>query len=369
MTIKNVLTSVIILINFTQSICQKYFYISDAGNFQQGPYQILRYNVDGSDGKVFIKNNLAWPQDILFTEDGNHVLISNLSTNSVEMYDSETGAYIKRMISGINGPTRMRIGKDGMLYVLQWQGDGKVRKYDASGNFISNATQTGVPTSIGMDWDQEGLLYVSSYNGKFVERFDKDGVSKGKFISSGLSGPTNIEFTSDGNLIVLDYNSGRVLLYDKDGKLIKILFQGVQNCEGIYIGKDGEIIVGAGTSVSVYNKNNQFQKYLVPPGENGLRNANAVVFREINTSGSNDVSSKKQEVFLKKTNDNMYIVSPNPDRVKIVDIFDYSGKKIKTFDPESERYIDLGNIKNGMYFAQIILKNHQSVTQNLIVLE
>jgi len=74
---------------------QKYYYISDAGNFQQGPYQILRYNEDGSNGKVFIKDGLAWPQDILFLPDSNQVLISNLSSNSVEAYDSESGTYKK----------------------------------------------------------------------------------------------------------------------------------------------------------------------------------------------------------------------------------------------------------------------------------
>ena len=140
---KCVFAVVVILVNMTALLSQKYYYISDAGNFQQGPYQILRYDEDGSNGKVFIKNNLGWPQDILFLSEGNQMLVSNLSTNSVDVFDSETGAYIKRLISGIAGPTRMRMGKDGLLYILQWQGDGKVKKYDIQGNILSNATQTG----------------------------------------------------------------------------------------------------------------------------------------------------------------------------------------------------------------------------------
>lgn len=46
------------------------FYISDAGNFTNGPYQILKCNEDGTDLKVFIDKNLSWPQDILFWKIG-----------------------------------------------------------------------------------------------------------------------------------------------------------------------------------------------------------------------------------------------------------------------------------------------------------
>lgn len=220
-----------------------------------------------------------------------------------------------------------------------------------------------------MDWDEDGLLYVSSYSGKFIERFDKDGVSKGKFISPGLAGPTNIEFTDEGNLIVLDYNSGRVLMYDKDGNLIKVLFQGVQNCEGIHIGKAGEIIVGHGTAVSIYDSNNVFQKHLVPPGQNGLRNANAVVYREIMASGAHDESIKNKEIILKKTGDHSYLVSTSVQDVNAVSIFDYTGKKVKTFEMKNDSILDLSDLESGMYIAHILLKNHKNVTQNLVVVK
>lgn len=366
---RSVFAVVVVLLNMSALLGQKNYYISDAGNFQQGPYQILKYDEDGSNGKVFIKNNLGWPQDILFLSNGNQMLISNLSTNSVDVFDSETGAYIKRLISGIGGPTRMKLGKDGLLYILQWQGDGKVKKYDIQGNILSNATQTGVTTSIGMDWDDEGFLYVSSYSGKFIERFDKEGNSKGKFISTGLAGPTNIEFTDEGNLVVLDYNSGRVLLYDKDGHLIKVLFQGVQNCEGIHIGKAGEIIVGHGSAVSIYDNNNAFQKYLVPPGQNGLRNANAVVYREIMASGAHDESIKNTEMILKMAGNNSFTISPTYENVNAVFIFDIHGKKVKTFELKIDSVLDLSDLQSGMYIANIMFKDHKTRTQNLLVVK
>jgi len=347
---------------------QKYFYISDAGNFQQGPYQILRYNEDGRNGKVFIKDELAWPQDILFLPDDNQVLISNLSSNSIEVYDSESGIYKKRLISGIQGPTRMKVGKDGMLYILQWLGDGKVKKYKTDGSFVSNATQTGVNTSIGMDWDQNGDLYVSSYNGKFIERFDTNGKSKGKFISSGLFGPTNIAFNTDGQLIVLDYNSGRVLLYDKDGKKIKVLFQGVPNCEGIHLANDGKIIIGAGSSVSIYDKNNVFEKHLVPPGDNGLLNANAVVYREMVTSDTEEEQTeKKNNHFLMSIGGNVYIVSPNADDITMINVFDVKGHLVSTYDISKDAMLDFSDFNSGVYFARTNGMKYYNLTQKVVV--
>lgn len=127
-------------------------------------------------------------------EDRNQVLVSNLSSNSIDIFNASTGEYISRFASGILGPTRMKIGKDSLLYVLQWTGVGKVKRYNLNGNFIDDFTNVGVPTSIGMDWDQNGNLYVSSFNGKYIERFNLQGQSMGKFISAGLVGPTNIHF-------------------------------------------------------------------------------------------------------------------------------------------------------------------------------
>lgn len=40
-------------------------YVSDAGNFDNPPWQILRYEADGGNPQVFIDEMLAWPQDIV----------------------------------------------------------------------------------------------------------------------------------------------------------------------------------------------------------------------------------------------------------------------------------------------------------------
>ncbi len=69
----------------------------------------------------------------------------------------------------------MKIGADSLLYVLQWSGNGKVRRYELDGTFVDDFTSVGVTQSIGIDWDNDGNLYVSSYGGDNVRKFDTNG--------------------------------------------------------------------------------------------------------------------------------------------------------------------------------------------------
>ena len=55
-------------------------YVSDAGNFNTPPWQILKYDENGDNPEVFIDDHLGWPQDIVFLEEANTVLISNLTS-------------------------------------------------------------------------------------------------------------------------------------------------------------------------------------------------------------------------------------------------------------------------------------------------
>lgn len=98
-----------------------------------------------------------------------------MNTGSITKYNSTTGDYIENFATGIAGPTRMKIGTDSLLYVLQWSGNGKVKRYQLDGTFVDEFTSVGVPQSIGIDWDNNGNLYVSSYSGDNVRKFDANG--------------------------------------------------------------------------------------------------------------------------------------------------------------------------------------------------
>lgn len=82
----------------------------------------------------------------------------------------------------------MKIGPDNLLYVLQWNGNGRVKRYQLDGTSMGDFTNASVNQSIGLDWDSSGNLYVSSYNGDSVRKFDSNGNDAGLFINtSGTS--------------------------------------------------------------------------------------------------------------------------------------------------------------------------------------
>lgn len=228
----------------------------------------------------------------------------------------------------------MKIGKDGLLYVLQWSGNGKVKRYDLEGNWIDDFTKTAVPTSIGIDWDSSGNLYVSSYSSKYVEKFNADGESLGKFIASGLSGPTNIEFDEDGNLLVLDYDAGVVRKFDKNGNKISDLTTGVGQCEGLHLLQNGNLLVGVGSKSSIkeYNKNGQFIKDVVLQGNLGLKTPNAVVVRPVSTK---TINPKYSNAWLYSCSGNE--CTPNKEliqSIESVEIYNSTGQLVQKLKPD-----------------------------------
>ena len=118
-----------------------YIYVSDAGGFNvDGPWQIIRYDLDGSNPLVFINDaffeseNVGWPQDILFLEDQNVVLISCLVGNRITKHNAQTGDYIEDFATVPGGPTRMKLGDDGFIYVTQWSNsDNKILRFQQNG--------------------------------------------------------------------------------------------------------------------------------------------------------------------------------------------------------------------------------------------
>ncbi|MBL7794946.1 MAG: hypothetical protein JNJ90_00440 [Saprospiraceae bacterium] len=258
-------------------------YVSDAGDFQNPPWKILKFDADGSNGQVFISQNLAWPQDLFFLENENIVLVSNFSNGRITKFNLSTGDYLGEFATGIGGPTRMRLGSDSLLYVLQWFGNGRVRRYSLAGAYLGEFTTTGVSNSIGMDWDTAGNLYVSSYNGKYVRKFSPTGADLGNFISANLIGPTNIWFTENGDLLVLDYEGGSVKRFDSTGQFKGVFIAGVPRGEGVAFLPNGHILLGCGGSSSVreYDGAGTLIGDFVPPGTLGLRTPNAVVLRPL----------------------------------------------------------------------------------------
>ena len=368
---------------FSQSL---EIYVSDAGNFSSPPWQILKFDENGENPEVFINTNLAWPQDIVFLEDQDVVLISNLNTNQITKYKSASGVYIGNFATGISGPTRMKIGADRLLYVLQWSGNGRVMRYQLDGTFVDEFTTVGVPQSIGLDWDSDGNLYVSSYNRGNVRKFDPDGNDLGIFINSDLLGPTNIWFDDNGDLLVSDYDGTAVKRFDADGNYVINFLIGLSNSEGVDFFPNGNILIGNGatSSVKLFDSEGNYMDEFIPAGSGNLIRPNAVVIREMSAVSVSDETSISDSFLLEQNYPNPFNPStiikysiPNSAFTQIK-IFDMLGTEINTllneykqagnYEIEFSAESTAGTLPNGIYFYRVISREYKN-TKKMVLLK
>lgn len=262
-------------------------YVSDVGPQRNQPYQILRYDENGENPEVFTKENLSRPQDILFLEEQEVVLISNLGSNTIGRYNANTGEYIDAFATGISGPTRIKMGPDGFIYALQWTGNGKVKRYQQNGTYIDDFTSLAVSQSIGLDWDSAGNLYVASFNngtGGFVRKFDQEGEDQGLFARTNLAGPTDIWFDNSGNLLVNDWSAGVVAKFGANGVFINNIITSLFNPEGVDHMPNGNMLIGNGgtSSIKMYTSSGAFIKDLVESNSGKLETPNGITVRQVN---------------------------------------------------------------------------------------
>lgn len=261
-------------------------FVSDVGVNRNGPHQILRFDENGENPEKFITSNLNRPQDIVFLEDQGIVLVSNLGSDNISKFDSETGRFVGFFASSLGAPTRMDIGPDDLLYTIPWNG-GFVKRYELDGTFVDDFTDVSINESIGMAWDTGGNLYISSFGGGnagSIRKFDTDGQDMGTFVNSNISGPTDIWFDSDGSLLVNDWSANRIVRFNAAGTFLGVLVSNVSNPEGVAILDDGSILIGASgtSSVKRYQNDGTFIEDFVPSGRGDLATPNAVVIRKVN---------------------------------------------------------------------------------------
>ncbi|MCB0521220.1 MAG: T9SS type A sorting domain-containing protein [Lewinellaceae bacterium] len=355
---------------FTPLLAQNFdVYISDAGGFTQEPWQILKFDQNGGNGEVFISDHLSWPQDIFFIESDNTVLVSNLNTNVISKFNATTGDFIGEFATGIGGPTRMELGPDSLLYVLQWTGNGKVKRYKLDGTFVDDFTTAVVDNSIGLAWDTVGNLYVSSYNGRYVKKFSPAGADLGKFISTNLAGPTNIWFGENGDLFVSDWNAGSVKRFDSQGNYIGVFISGVPQVEGVDFFPNGDIAIGVGgaSTVKVYSPEGNFIKNLIPAGALNLQVPNAVVFRPVAPTSALEVF--KDAVFVTPSVGNLFQVS-NPDALQpkqFFEVYNATGMLVMKFNFSDSTTWDASNLANGIYHLTAKLPDGTVGRQKVVV--
>jgi hypothetical protein len=346
-------------------------YVSDAGNFNNPPWQILKFDQNGENPVVFIDDDdghIAWPQDIVFLDDDNTVLISSLNSGLITRHNATTGTFIENFASGIGGPTRMKIGSDNLLYVLQWQGNGNVFRYELDGTFVDEFTDTGVPQSIGIDWDSDGNLYVASFGGDSVEKFDSNGVFLETFIDTNLVGPTNIWFEDNGDLIVIDYNGGSVKRFESDGNFLGVFIDGISFAEGVDVFPNGDILIGDGNNSAVnrYSSDGTFIDVFIESGAGGLLTPNAVVRREEPLSIEDAFASNST---VTPTIGTLFTVDiEDTSKLDSIKVYNVLGQLTTTLDlKDTSIQWNAQEDAEGIYFIKTIGTDGSQQTQKIIV--
>lgn len=346
-------------------------YVSDAANFTSGPWKILKFDENGENPETFIADSIVWPQDIVFVEDQDVVLISNLKqSGNISKHDINTGQYIEDFASGINGPTRMKIGEDGLLYVLQWyNGNNKVLRYALDGTFVDEFTSVGVPQSIGIDWDADGNLYVSSYTGGYVQKFDTDGNDMGQFISDNLAGPTNIWFNDNGELMVNDYNGGAVKRFSATGEFVETYINGLSGPEGVAYFDNGNMLLGNGGSsaVKMFDPDGNFIEDFIPSGSGGLITPNAVVIRDLTAVSVVELPAEGNWISFSPGEG--YRISPGISAKEgVLRIYNLSGNLVEIVPNLSGAGQNLfSGMPHGVYLVTASFPNGKIYTQKILI--
>jgi sugar lactone lactonase YvrE len=139
--------------------------------------------------------------------------------STVHVFDACTGAYLRDLDARtrINGAQAVKLGPDGLLYVVSEETSSILRYRNDTLEFVDTfAVAQIAPT--GIAFDGQGRLYVAGYGSQSVQRFGTDG----KFIdtampprAAGVGGPDNgMTFGPDGMLYVPGYDSSSMVRHD-----------------------------------------------------------------------------------------------------------------------------------------------------------
>jgi|SoiMethySBSTD1v2_1073268.scaffolds.fasta_scaffold546792_2 DNA-binding beta-propeller fold protein YncE len=182
---------------------------------------------------------------------------------------------------GLDGPTGLQFGEDGRLYVASFNTDSIIRYDGTTGAYVSTFVPAGRGglngPDAGMTFGPDGHLYVPSYWNHKVIRFDgTSGALIGDFVTAGAGGLTNprtLRFRSDGLLYVSSEGSDEILRFDRGGNLVDS-FVSITAPTGFVISPyDGDVYVANITRSTVAEfdgTTGQKVKTLVKAGDGGL---------------------------------------------------------------------------------------------------
>lgn len=128
-----------------------------------------------------------------------------------------------------DGPTKLDIGPDGHLYIID-EGNDRIVKMSTSGEVLDSWGEFGFSDGEfddpnGIDVDQNGNVYVADRGKNEVQKFDAAGNHLLTIETSGqpdgdFSTPNDVALDTEGNIFVLEDGNLRVQKLDNDGNYI-----------------------------------------------------------------------------------------------------------------------------------------------------
>ncbi|PJZ69315.1 6-bladed beta-propeller [Leptospira perolatii] len=198
---------------------------------------------------------------------------------TLEYYKSLLGDDLRRF--RFRNPTDVAFDEEGYLYVASFD-TANVVKFDANGNPKENIkggfgrTMDG-PVAISVrgksifvaDYASD-MIYEFDTRGNFVKRFGKSGKGPGQ-----LNGPSGIFISRDGPLFVSDMGNNRIQKFSQNGEFLQEIGKGtLRQPAGLKLNAKGEIYVAdkGNKRIVVFDKEGNFIREITHPSIKKPRN-------------------------------------------------------------------------------------------------
>jgi hypothetical protein len=195
-----------------------------------GPHEVLRFQgplgtspgaplpAPGRAGAVFVSDGsggLNNPNGLAFGPDA-HLYVANTFGDSINRYNSSTGAFLNTFVSansgGLDVPSQIQFRPDGFLYVTSQATDQVLRYNAVTGSFVDavvTAGSDGLDDPNGLLFDTAGNMYVASMARSSVLRFGS--ASQAAFaisLNAPSASPVSVSYsTAPGTATASDFTA------------------------------------------------------------------------------------------------------------------------------------------------------------------